>query len=92
MKKIYAIYITYQASNSLAADVFYSTDGGDSWETDISGPSATSSTVWQKGKWTITDPPTASTIMVRINTGATSNLVKINDIGIEYRPIHKRMA
>jgi len=92
MKKIYAIYITYQASNSLAADVFYSTDGGDSWETDISGPSATSSTVWQKGKWTITDPPTASTIMVKIDTDATSNLVKINDIGIEYRPIHKRMA
>ena len=92
MKKIYAIYITYQASSSLAADVFYSTDGGDSWETDISGPSATSSTVWQKGKWTITDPPTASTIMVKIDTDATSNLVKINDIGIEYRPIHKRMA
>jgi len=92
MKKIYAIYITYQASSSLAADVFYSTDGGNSWETDISGPSATSSTVWQKGKWTITDPPTASTIMVKIDTDTTSNLVKINDIGIEYRPIHKRMA
>ena len=92
MKKIYAIYITYQASSSLASDVFYSTDGGDSWETDASGPSATSSTVWQKGKWTIGTPPSASTIMVKVDTDATSNLVKINDIGIEYRPIHKRMA
>jgi len=93
IKKIYAIYITYQASASIAADIHYSTNGGTSWTNTSAGPSTIDSGTagWKKGKWAIGTPPSASTIMVKID-GSASNLIKINDIGIEYRPIHKRMA
>jgi len=93
MKKIYAIYITYQATASIASDVHYSTDGGTSWTNTSAGPSTIDSGTagWKKGKWAIATPPPASTIMVKIDASA-ENLIKINDIGIEYRPIHKRMA
>ena len=93
MKKIYAIYITYQAKSSIAADIHYSTDGGTSWTNTSAGPSTIDGVTagWKKGKWAIATPPSASTIMVKID-GTASNIIKINDIGIEYRPIHKRMA
>ena len=93
MKKIYAIYITYQATASIASDVHYSTNGGTSWTNTSAGPSTIDSGTagWKKGKWAIATPPAASTIMVKIDASA-ENLIKINDIGIEYRPIHKRMA
>ena len=93
MKKIYAIYITYQAAASIATDVWYSKDGGTTWINTSAGPSTIDGGTagWKKGKWAIATPPSTSTIMVKID-GSASNLIKINDIGIEYRPIHKRMA
>ena len=75
---------------SLANKVFYSKDGGVSW-TVTSGPSAVGTSTWLKGKWVISTPQTTSKIMIKIDTG-DSSAVYINDIGIEYRPIHKRMA
>ena len=90
-KKVYAIYMTYKSDTlSLADKVFYSKDGGVSW-TVTSGPSAVGTSTWLKGKWVISTPDITSKIMIKIDTGASS-AVYINDIGIEYRPIHKRMA
>ena len=93
MKKIYAIYITYQAAASIATDVWYSKDGGTTWINTSAGPSTVDGGTagWKKGKWAIATPPSSSTIMVKIDC-SSSNLIKINDIGIEYRHIHKRMA
>ena len=90
-KKVYAIYMTYKSDTlSIADKVYYSTDGGTNWVV-TSGPTSVGTTTWLKGKWVIATPPTTSKVMIKIDTGSNS-AVYINDIGIEYRPVHKRMA
>ena len=90
LKKVYAIYITFKSNVNISDNVFYSINGGNDWIA-ASGSSSTSSTVWQHGKWVISSPPSTSKIMIKIDTGEASK-VYINDIGIEYRTIHKRMG
>jgi len=90
-KKVYAIYMTYKSDTlSIADKVYYSTDGGTNWVV-TSGPDSVGTTTWLKGKWVIATPPTTSKVMIKIDTGSSSGIY-INDIGIEYRPVHKRMA
>ena len=94
MKKIYAVYITYKTNVNISAEIDYSVDGGATWVT-LSGSTVTSASVWKKGKWTGGSlPVTTSTFMVRLDIAAVSdaNVQEINDIGIEYRPIYKKMA
>lgn len=90
LKKVYAIYITFKSDVNISDNVFYSINGGNNWIA-ASGSSSTSSTVWQHGKWVISSPPSTSKIMIKVDTGEASK-VYINDIGIEYRTIHKRMG
>jgi len=55
-----------------------------------SGSSATSTTIWQKGKWTLTTPAESSAFMIQLDTASTTAQVYINDISFEYRTMHKR--
>ena len=89
LKKVYAVYITYKSDIDISAKVFYSVDSGANWVA-TSGPSATATT-WAHGKWTISSPPSTSKVLIKVDTGGASK-VYINDIGIEYREIHKRMG
>ena len=89
LKKVYAIYITYKSDVDISAKVFYSIDSGENWVV-TSGASATA-TAWAHGKWVISSPPSTSKIMIKIDTGESSK-VYINDMGIEYRELHKKMG
>ncbi len=89
-KKLYAVYITYKSNADISAKFKYSINGGVSWVAFSSGSSATSTTTWQKGKWSLTTPVTSSKFMLQLDTTTTSATVWINDIGFEYRTIHKR--
>jgi hypothetical protein len=89
-KKLYAVYITYKSSADISAKLKYSIDGGVTWVAFSSGSSATSTSTWQKGKWSLTTPVTSSKFMLQLDTTTTSATVWINDIGFEYRTIHKR--
>tara|TARA_R100000995_G_C3483014_1_gene125253 strand:- start:23 stop:2830 length:2808 start_codon:yes stop_codon:yes gene_type:complete len=92
MKRIYAVYITYKSDTDLSGKFQYSTDGGSNYTT-LSGLSTTNSATWQKGKWSGGSlPVTASTFMLRLSVSSGGVLAEINDIGIEYRIIRKRMA
>jgi len=90
IKKLYAVYIRYKSNTSLASLVKYSIDGGANWVAFSSGSSATSTTIWQKGKWTLTTPAESSAFMIQLDTASTTAQVYINDISFEYRTMHKR--
>jgi len=89
-KKLYAVYITYKSNADISSKFKYSIDGGVNWVAFSSGSSATSTTIWQKGKWSLTTPVTSSKFMLQLDTTTTSATVWINDIGFEYRLMHKR--
>ena len=90
-KKLYAVYITYKSSQDISSLIYYSINGGVTWVAFSSGSSATSSTIWQKGKWSLTTPVTSSKFMLELKTGATTaTTVWINDISFEYRLMHKK--
>ena len=89
LKKVYAVYVTYKSDIDISAKVFYSVDSGANWVA-TSGPSATATT-WAHGKWTISSPPSTSKVLIKVDTGGASK-VYINDIGIEYRELYKRMG
>ena len=90
IKRLYSVYIRYKSDISLSSLVRYSADGGSTWVAFSSGSSATSTTVWQKGKWSLTTPKESSTFMIQLDTSSSAAQVYINDISFEYRRMHKR--
>lgn len=90
IKRLYSVYIRYKSDINLSSLVKYSIDGGSNWVAFSSGSSATSTTVWQKGKWSLTTPAESSTFMIQLDTSSSAAQVYINDISFEYRRMHKR--
>ena len=101
-KKVYALYMTFKTnvfsfpiiftktSTDLSAKVYYSTDSGAVW-TVMSGTSTTNENKWIKGKWTPSSTISTSKIMFKVDVPSTDAKIWINDIGVEFRPIHKRV-
>lgn len=90
-KRFYAMYMTYKTSTDLSAKIWYSLNGGSTW-TVMSGTNTTGTSAWIKGKWTPSSTISVSKIMFKIDIPSTDAKLWINDIGLEYREIHKRMA
>jgi hypothetical protein len=90
-KRFYAMYMTYKTSTDLSAKIWYSLNGGSTW-TVMSGTNTTGTSAWIKGKWTPSSTISVSKIMFKIDIPSTDAKLWINDIGLEYRKIHKRMA
>tara|TARA_R110000803_G_scaffold44601_7_gene94323 strand:- start:4034 stop:6466 length:2433 start_codon:yes stop_codon:yes gene_type:complete len=91
-KRFYAVYMTFKTSTSLAEKVYYSVDGGATWVLISGGTSLTNTSKWIKGKWALSAPISVSKVMIKVDVPSTSAQLWINDIGLEFRPVHKRMA
>jgi len=88
-KKVYAVYITYKTDSALTGYFTLKEDDGTSHA--LSGTVATASD-WATVKLTPTSPITCNKILLQMDTATNSRKVYINDIGIEYRVLHKRAA
>ena len=91
-KRFYAVYMTFKTSTSLAEKVYFSTNEGATWVLISGGTSTRSTTSWIKGKWALPSPVFVSKVMIKVDIPSTSAQLWINDIGLEFRPVHKRMA
>ena len=97
VKKIYGITIEYasNAANSSAINYVYVNDSGTRQGSSSSGLSsstvATTSADLDVNRYTFDTPLLASSFQLRLDLNGTS-LQTINNIGIEYRPIYKRIT
>ena len=106
-KKVYKMYLTYKASTALQdtgtndIPLLYGKDGSTSTFTNfdtcvVDGSSSTtqldaSATNWQVATLGITTPITVQSLALKVDV-ATSGTMEINDMSIEYRPLHKRAS
>jgi len=97
VKKIYGITIEYasNAANSSAINYVYVNDSGTRQGSSTSGLSsstvASTSADLDVNRYTFDTPLLASSFQLRLDLNGTS-LQTINNIGIEYRPIYKRVT
>ena len=97
VKKIYGITLEYasNASNSSAINYVYVNDSGTRQGSSTSGLSsstvASTSADLDVNRYTFDTPLLASSFQLRLDLNGTS-LQTINNIGIEYRPIYKRVT
>ena len=97
VKKIYGITLEYasNASNSSAINYVYVNDSGTRQGSSTSGLSsstvASTSADLDVNRYTFTTPLLASSFQLRLDLNGDS-LQTINNIGIEYRPIYKRVT
>jgi hypothetical protein len=97
VKKIYGITIEYasNAANSSAINYVYVNDSGTRQGSSSSGLSsstvATTSADLDVNRYTFDTPLLASSFQLRLDLNGDS-LQTINNIGIEYRPIYKRVT
>ena len=97
VKKIYGITIEYasNAANSSAINYVYVNDSGTRQGSSSSGLSsstvATTSADLDVNRYTFDTPLLASSFQLRLDLNGDS-LQTINNIGIEYRPIYKRIT
>ena len=105
-KKVYKMYLTYKASTALQdtgtddIPLLYSTDGSTTFtnfDTCVVGGSSSatqldaSATNWDVATLGITTPITVQSLALKVDV-ATSGTMEINDMSIEYRPLHKRAS
>lgn len=98
VKKIYGITIEYNSSanNTTAIKYYYINNSGDLVSVeDGSGLSsadiATSTGAWNINRYTFNTPLSVSSFKLRLDLDGDS-LQYINNVGIEYRPIYKRIT
>ena len=93
IKKIYAVTITYKSDNAMTTPVSYSVDGADSFS-NFTGNFADTSGDWSVLRATVASPFECKSLQIKVaNTVASgTGSFHINDISIEYRPIHKRAS
>jgi hypothetical protein len=100
------MYLTYKASTALQdtgtddIPLLYSTDGSTTFtnfDTCVVGGSSSatqldaSATNWDVATLGITTPITVQSLALKVDV-ATSGTMEINDMSIEYRPLHKRAS
>jgi len=95
IKKVYAVTVTYVASDAMTNPISYATDGGSSF-TDFTGNFADTGTGdandnWAKLRATLASPVECQSMQIKIQNTA-DGIFSINDITIEYRPIYKRVS
>ena len=102
VKKVYKVYATYKSSADQLTPLEYSVDGKDSWGDFSTGsnvsPAGTDSgdldavTAWDVATFTADSIPSCQSIQFRFKPQQVTGTFDINDISVEYRPIHKRVS
>ena len=93
VKKIYGVTVEYasNATNSNGIKYFYTNDSGTKQAVANAGSLASTSNDLDINKATFGTPLLASSFQVQLDMDGDS-LQKINNVGVEYRPIHKRIT
>ena len=89
-KKVYAVYVTYKSDDALTGYFTLVEDDGSSHS--LSGTVAASASNWATVKLTPSSAITCNKIQLYLATSSNARKVYINDIGIEYRILHKKAA
>jgi hypothetical protein len=96
IKKVYGVRITYQASDDQTEPIAYAIDGiGDFTSAGggaFTGNFADTSGVWDVLNATLSSPVECQSMQLQISNPTNDDTIKINDISIEYRQIHKRVT
>ena len=101
LKKVYKVYATYQSNVDQATPLEFSVDGKASFSDFATGsnvaPAGDSSgdldaqTAWDVATFTADTVQTCQSIQFKFNP-PDSGTFELNDISIDYRPIHKRVS
>ena len=93
VKKIYGITIEYAsgATNSNGVKYFYTNDSGTKQGTANAGDLASTSNDLDVNRITFGSPLLASSFQVQLDLDGNS-VHKINSVGVEYRPLYKRIT
>ena len=102
IKKVYKVYATYKSSADQLTPLEYSIDGKDSWSEFSTGSNVSPAgdhsgdldavTSWDVATFTADSVPSCQSIQFRFKPQQVTGTFDINDISIEYRPIHKRVS
>ena len=93
VKKIYGVTIEYasNAANSNGVKYFYTNDSGTKQGTANAGDLASTSNDLDVNRITFGTPLLASSFQVQLDLDGNS-VHKINSVGVEYRPLYKRIT
>jgi hypothetical protein len=106
-KKIYNVYVTYKANENLQdtgtndIPLLYAKDGSTSFVNfDTCAVDGSSNTTylpaaapnWQVATFGISSIQSVQSLKLKLDVASASSKIHINDISIEYRPIHKRFT
>tara|TARA_R100000656_G_scaffold15018_1_gene14714 strand:- start:658 stop:3507 length:2850 start_codon:yes stop_codon:yes gene_type:complete len=95
-KKIYGVTLTYKSDNDQTQPIFYDTDGGTSFSSQLTGDFSGTGTGWKQVRAQPSSPISCQSIRFKIvnatsDTGSSEG-VQINDVAVEYRPIYQRVS
>ncbi len=93
IKKIYAVTITYKSDNAMTTPVSYSINGLDSFS-PFTGNFVDTSGDWATLRATVASPFECQSLQIKVENTVASGTgsFHLNDISIEYRPIHKKAS
>jgi hypothetical protein len=96
IKKVYGVRITYQSSAAQTTPISYAIDGIGNFASAgggaFTGNFADTSDVWDVLYAYPSSPVECQSMQLQVSNPTTSGTININDISIEYRPIHKRVT
>tara|TARA_R110002020_G_scaffold259359_2_gene473256 strand:- start:1017 stop:3416 length:2400 start_codon:yes stop_codon:yes gene_type:complete len=96
IKKVYGVRITYQSSIAQTNPIAYAIDGIGNFSSagggNFTGDFADTSDVWDVLNATVSSPVECQSMQLKISNPTSTGTIKINDISIEYRPIHKKVT
>ena len=96
IKKVYSIRVTYQSSAAQTTPIAYAIDGIGNFAAagggNFTGNFADTSGVWDVLYAYPSSPVECQSMQLKISNPTTAGTIKINDISIEYRTIHKRVT
>lgn len=96
IKKVYGVRVTYQSSIAQTKPIAYAIDGIGNFSGagggDFTGDFINTNGVWDVLNATITSPIECQSLQLQISNPTNTGTIKINDISIEHRAIHKRVT
>ena len=102
IKKVYKVYATYKSSADQLTPLEYSVDGKDSWSDFSTGSNVSPAgdhsgdldavTAWDVATFTADSIPSCQSIQFRFKPQQVTGTFDVNDISVEYRPIHKSVS
>jgi hypothetical protein len=96
IKKVYGVRVTYQANDVQNTPISYAIDGIGNFASAgggaFTGNFADTSGVWDVLYAYPASPVECQSMQLKISNPTNAGTIKINDISIEYRPIHKRVT